>query len=443
MLRPALLLALPVSFFLGLPAASAAVDFAREVQPILAENCLHCHGPDAKDRKGGLRLDTREGALHGGKSGVPALVEKNPAESELLARILSTDEEEMMPPPKEKKTLTAAQKETLRRWIAEGAPYAQHWAFVPPVKAPVPGSSSQRSALNSQLPANPLDAFVAAKLPAAGLSPSPAADPATLARRLHLDLTGLPPTPAEVAAFTTAVTTQGLATAVDALVTQLLASERYGEKWARVWLDAARYADSNGYEKDLPREQWAWRDWVIAALNKDQPYDQFLIEQIAGDLLPAATQDQIVATGFLRNGMINEEGAIIPEQFRIEGVFDRMDCIGKATLGLTLQCAQCHTHKFDPLTHDDYFGLFAFLNNTYEAQSWVYTPEQQEQLAKLKSDLAAVDDRLKKAHPQWSEKLSAWEEKLRTTLAATSWTPVVATEMASTSGLNHPVQLPD
>jgi hypothetical protein len=306
MFRPPHLLARSFSCTVAVSPAHAAVDFAREVQPILAENCFHCHGPDAADRKGRLRLDTREGALHGGKSGVAALVEKNPADSELLARILSTDEEEMMPPPKEKKTLTAAQKETLRRWIAEGAPYATHWAFVPPTKSPIPGSNSQPSALNSQLPPNPIDSFLAAKLPAAGLKPSPAADPATLARRLHLDLTGLPPAPAAVDAFTSAVAAQGLTPALNALVTQLMADERYGEKWARVWLDAARYADSNGYEKDLPRDQWAWRDWVIAALNKDQPYDQFLIEQIAGDLLPNPTQDQIVATGFLRNGMVNE-----------------------------------------------------------------------------------------------------------------------------------------
>jgi mono/diheme cytochrome c family protein/uncharacterized coiled-coil protein SlyX len=446
MYRLAHLLALSVSLFTVAAASAAptgtAVDFAREVQPILAENCLHCHGPDAADRKAGLRLDTRDGALQGGKSGVATIIERNPADSELIARILSTDEEDMMPPPKEKKTLTAAQIDTLRRWIAEGAPYASHWAFTAPVQAPLPRSTAQPSAPRAQLPAHPVDAFITAKLPAAGLAASAPADPATLCRRLFLDLTGLPPSPADVDAFVAAAA-QGLAPAVEALVTQLLAGARYGEKWARVWLDAARYADSNGYEKDLPREQWAWRDWVIHALNRDQPYDQFLIEQIAGDLLPQPTQDQIVATGFLRNGMINEEGAIIPEQFRIEGVVDRLDCLGKATLGLTLQCAQCHTHKFDPITHDDYFGIFAFLNNTYEAQSWVYTAEQQQQIAKLKNDLRAVDDRLKKAEPQWSEKFAAWEKQLRTDHAATSWTPLVAAEMGSTSGLNHPVQLAD
>ena len=442
--RLAHLLALSVSLFTVAAASAAptgtAIDFAREVQPILAENCLHCHGPDAQDRKAGLRLDTRDGALQGGKSGVATIVEHKPADSELIARVLSSDEEDMMPPPKEKKTLTAAQIDTLRRWIAEGAPYTSHWAFTAPVQAPLPLSPPLSAA--RPLPPHPVDAFIAAKLPAAGLAASAPADPATLCRRLFLDLTGLPPSPADVDAFVAAAA-QGLAPAVDALVTRLLAGERYGEKWARVWLDAARYADSNGFEKDLPREQWAWRDWVIHALNRDQPYDQFLIEQIAGDLLPQPTQDQIVATGFLRNGMINEEGAIIPEQFRIEGVVDRLDCLGKATLGLTLQCAQCHTHKFDPITHDDYFGIFAFLNNTYEAQSWVYTAEQQQQIAQLKNNLRAVDDRLKKAEPQWSEKFAAWENQLRTDRAATLWTPLVAAEMGSTSGLNHPVQLAD
>jgi mono/diheme cytochrome c family protein/uncharacterized coiled-coil protein SlyX len=446
MYRLAHLLALSVSLFTVAAASAAptgnAIDFAREVQPILAENCLHCHGPDAQDRKAGLRLDTRDGALQSGKSGVATIVVHKPADSELIARILSTDEEDMMPPPKEKKTLTAAQIDTLRRWIAEGAPYTSHWAFTAPVQAPLPLSLSPPLSAARPLPPHPVDAFIAAKLPAAGLAASAPADPATLCRRLFLDLTGLPPSPADVDAFVAAAA-QGLAPAVEALITRLLAGERYGEKWARVWLDAARYADSNGYEKDLPREQWAWRDWVIHALNRDQPYDQFLIEQIAGDLLPQPTQDQIVATGFLRNGMINEEGAIIPEQFRIEGVVDRLDCLGKATLGLTLQCAQCHTHKFDPITHDDYFGIFAFLNNTYEAQSWVYTAEQQQQIAKLKNDLRAVDDRLKKAEPQWSEKFAAWENQLRTDRAATLWTPLVAAEMGSTSGLNHPVQLAD
>ena len=435
MFRSPLSLVSSVALLFGLPSATAsasaaAVDYAREIQPILSENCFHCHGPDQKDRKSGLRLDTREGALKGGRSDVPALVPGKPDDSELMARIHSADEEEMMPPPKENKKLTSAQKETLRRWIADGAPYAPHWAFAAPVKAPLPGDAK----------ANPVDAFIAPKLSAAGLKPAPAADPATLCRRLFLDLTGLPPSPAEVDRFVAAAK-RGLASAVDALVDQLMSCERYGEKWARAWLDAARYADSNGFEKDLPREQWAWRDWVINALNRDQPYDQFLIEQIAGDLLPNRTQEQLIATGFLRNGMINEEGAIIPEQFRIEGMVDRLDCIGKATLGLTLQCAQCHTHKFDPITHDEYFGVFAFLNNTYEAVSWVHTTEQQKEIEKIAKALHAADDRLKKAQPEWSGKIAAWEAGWRSRQIA--WTPLVATELGSTIGLNHPVQLPD
>lgn len=416
---------------LALPwAGGATVDFSRDIRPILAEHCFHCHGPDAKDRKAGLQLDVRDPALKGGKSELPAIVPGKPDASEIIQRIISTDEEEVMPPPKEKKPLSPAQKDALRRWIAEGADYAPHWAFAAPAKAPVPGPAGT----------HPIDGLVGARLKTAGLKPASAAEPHVLCRRLYLDLIGLPPTPAEVAEFGAAAA-QGLPAAVDALARRLMADERFGERWARVWLDAARYADSNGFEKDLPREQWTWRNWVIDAFNRDKPYDEFLIEQIAGDLLPHATQDQVVATGFLRNGMVNEEGAIVPEQFRIEGLVDRMDCLGKATLGLTLQCAQCHTHKFDPITQDEYFGTFAFLNNTYEAQSWVYTPEQQELIATIKADLAAVDERTRKTVPQWQEKLAAWTEELERQRIA--WTPLVPTELASTSGLNHPERLPD
>ena len=410
--------------------ASAAVDYAREVQPILAENCFHCHGPDDQDRKAALRLDLREPALKGGKSELASIVPGQPDKSELILRLISTDEEEVMPPPAEKKTLTAAQKNTLRRWIAEGAEYAPHWAFTKPVQV----------ALAAPKGTHPIDALVGVKLKAAKLSPSPAAEPAVLCRRIYLDLIGLPPTPVEVTAFETAAKA-GLPSAVEALAQKLLADERFGERWARVWLDAARYADSNGFEKDLPREQWAWRDWVIKAFNRDQPYDDFIIEQVAGDLIPGATQDQVVATGFLRNGMVNEEGAIVPEQFRIEGLFDRMDCLGKAVLGLTLQCAQCHTHKFDPITHDEFYGTFAFLDNAHEAQAWVYTPAQQSEIAQIVAELAGVDDRTKKAVPQWSEKLNAWADALRAQRIA--WTPVVPTELGSTSGLNHPARQPD
>ena len=248
-------------------AQGAGVDFAREVRPILAEHCFKCHGPDATDRKSELRLDQRDSALEGGKSNLPAIVPGRPDDSELLLRIMATDPDEVMPPPDANKPLSAGQKETLRRWVASGAEYAPHWAFVAPVKVALPGPSG----------GNPIDAFVAAKLASKSVAASAPADAPALCRRLYLDLTGLPPSPQEVAAFATAAQA-GLAQAAAGTVDRLLASEAYGERWARIWLDVARYADSNGFEKDLPRAEWAWRDWVIDALNRDQPYDQFLIE---------------------------------------------------------------------------------------------------------------------------------------------------------------------
>jgi hypothetical protein len=406
-------------------ALAAAADFRREVLPILSEHCFHCHGPDAESRKGGLRLDVREHALRGGKSGEPAIVPGKPDTSELLLRVASPHDDERMPPAEaQKPALPAADIAKLRAWIAGGAEYQEHWAFIAPQKPALPPGAKA---------ANPIDAFVAARLARDGLKPAPAADPATLARRLYLDVIGLPPSPAEVEAYQR--------DGFEATLEKLLQRVTYGEKWARHWLDAARYADSNGYEKDLPREQWAWRDWVIGAFNRDLPYDRFLIEQVAGDLLPNATQDQIVATGFLRNSMINEEGAIVPEQFRKEEIIDRMDCIGKATLGLTLQCAQCHTHKFDPISHDEYFGLFAFLNNTYEAQSWVYTPDQQQTIAQLERVIATLEDQLRSERPQWRDEMAAWEKSVRA--KAIPWTTLTATELGSSSGLNHPTQEAD
>ncbi|MFM8702538.1 MAG: DUF1549 domain-containing protein, partial [Planctomycetia bacterium] len=374
-------------------ASSGGPDFQRDVQPILAEHCAHCHGIDESTRQGGLRLDIRQHALEGGESGQPAIVPGEPDGSELVSRIRSTDPDTIMPPPHEKKPLSAAQIATLESWIAAGATYDPHWAFVPPQKAVVPAVPTIPGATN------PIDAFVAARLAAKRIEPAPPADSATLCRRLYLDLVGLPPSPDDLAAFER----DGYGQTVE----KLLASPRYGEKWARHWLDLARYADSNGYEKDMPRDMWAWRDWVIAAFNRDLPFDQFVIEQIAGDLLPNATQDQIVATGFLRNSMLNEEGAIIPEEFRMIEMFDRIDCVGKSVLGLTTQCAQCHTHKFDPLSHDEYYGMFAFLNDTYEARSYVYTPEQLKDLAAMRAEIAAAEEELRRSQPQWQTEMEA------------------------------------
>jgi hypothetical protein len=405
-------------------AAPEPVDFTKHIQPILAEHCAHCHGIDESTRQGGLRVDIRQNALEGGDSGEPAIVPGKPEESEMVARIRATDPDVIMPPPHEKKPLSAEQKALLEAWITDGAGYHPHWSFVPPQKAVVPAVAGA---------ANPIDAFVGERLAAKQIGPAPPADPATLCRRLYLDLVGLPPSPDELAAFER----EGYEKTVE----KLLASPRYGEKWARHWLDLARYSDSNGYEKDLPREMWAWRDWVINAVNQDLPYDQFVIEQIAGDLLPNATQDQIVATGFLRNSMLNEEGAIIPEEFRMAEMFDRVDCVGKAVLGLTTQCAQCHTHKFDPITHDEYFGLFAFLNDTYEARSYVYTPEQLQALAAIRADVAAAEEEIRRMRPQWQEEIEAWAADTVAKLPA--WTPVTMEEMHSSALLTHPTQRAD
>jgi hypothetical protein len=403
---------------------AAAPDFQKDIQPILAEHCAHCHGIDEETRQGGLRLDIRQNALEGGDSGVPAIIPGKPAESEMVARIHATDPDVIMPPPHEKKPLSAAQKNLLEAWIADGAGYDPHWAFVPPEKAVVPAVAGA---------SNPIDAFVRGHLAQKGIEPAPPADAATLCRRLYLDLVGLPPTPDDLAAFER--------DGYEKTVEKLLASPRYGEKWARHWLDLARYSDSNGYEKDLPRDMWAWRDWVIDAFNRDMPYDQFVIEQIAGDLMPGATQDQIVATAFLRHSMLNEEGAIIPEEFRMVEMFDRIDCVGKAVLGLTTQCAQCHTHKFDPLTHDEYFGLFAFLNDTYEARSPVYTPEQLKQLADIRAEVRAAEAEMQSQRPGWQSEMEAW-------LAAAvgnqpAWSPIEMEEMYSSGLLTHPAQRRD
>lgn len=405
------------------PLHAEELNFQRDVQPILAEHCWHCHGVDAHDRKGGLRLDLREDAIKGGESEIAAIVPGKPADSELIKRIHSTDADLVMPPPNQNKPLSDAQKRILDQWITSGAPYEAHWAFVAPKKAPLPDVKA----------ASPVDAFVIDRLKKEHLSLSPAATNATQCRRLYLDLIGLPPTPEELALFER----EGY----DATVDRLLASERFGEKWARHWMDLARYSDTNGYEKDMQREQWSWRDWVIDAINRDVPYDTFLVEQIAGDLLPNATQQQIIATGFLRNSMINEEGAIVAEQFRMVEMFDRVDCVGKAVMGISTQCAQCHSHKFDPITHDEYYGLFAFLNNSYEAQSWVYSNDQLKQREELLGKIKAAEERVRAERPQWQNEVDVWSAEVVS--KKIEWQPLDATELGSISGLNHPVQLAD
>jgi hypothetical protein len=343
-------------------AAAQDVQFNRDIRPLLSDRCFYCHGPDEKNRQAGLRLDTFEGATKD-RGGYRAITPGRPDESELLRRVTSHEAGEMMPPPSAKKpAVTPQEAELLRRWIAQGAKYEGHWAFQPLARVQPPALR------NAKWIRNDIDRFILARLEQAGIQPSPQADARTLIRRLSLDLTGLLPQPAEVEAFIKAFGKNQDA-AYHALVERLLASPHYGERWGRHWLDQARYADSNGYTIDGERVMWPYRDWVIQALNEDKPFDQFTIEQLAGDLLPNPTKAQLVATGFHRNTVINEEGGVDPEQARVEQVMDRVSTTGAVWLGLTIGCAQCHTHKFDPITHREYYRMFAFFNSTMDVNN--------------------------------------------------------------------------
>jgi Protein of unknown function (DUF1553)/Protein of unknown function (DUF1549)/Planctomycete cytochrome C len=341
---------------LGTAALAAAdsrpVDFNRDIRPILAANCFVCHGFDESTRKANLRLDRAESA-YAEIDGITPIVPGNLDASEVWYRITSADPDELMPPPASHRTLTDEEKKLIRRWIEEGAAYADHWAFVPPKKVDVPGGAS------------PIDAFVRERLAAEGLTPSPPADPATLIRRLSLDLTGLPPSAEEVAAFVSDAA-RPESGAYEQLVDRLLASPHFGERAALPWLDAARYADTNGFSIDGGRHSWLWRDWVIHSFNTNKPFDRFLVEQIAGDLVPDRTDETLVATGFQRNSMITHEGGTIEEENLVNYGVDRVRTFGEAVLGLTLGCAQCHDHKFDPVSQRDYYRVFDFFNQTTE-----------------------------------------------------------------------------
>ncbi|HEX3656451.1 MAG TPA: DUF1553 domain-containing protein [Pirellulales bacterium] len=349
----------PLAWILAcLPAAAAPskLDFDRDIHPILSDKCFKCHGPDAHERQAGLRLDLRDAALRPAESGQPAIVPGNASASVLVERVLSTDADQQMPPPDSNKKLTDAQKQLLKAWVEQGAPYAKHWSLVPPKRPALPEVAHQKWS------AGPIDRFILARLESAGLAPSPEADRPTLLRRLSLDLTGLPPTPAEVDAFVADQRPDAYARQVD----RLLASPHYGERMALEWLDAARYADTHGYHIDSHRDMWPWRDWVIEAFNRNQPFDQFTVEQLAGDLLPGATLSQQVASGFNRNHMINFEGGAIAEEYLAAYIVDRVNTTGTVWLGMTVGCAQCHDHKFDPITQRDYYRLYAFFHNVPE-----------------------------------------------------------------------------
>lgn len=371
-------------------APAAKVDFSSEVHPILASHCLKCHGQDESARKAKLRLDLRENATTNAPvSGDIPIVPGKPDESEVISRIFTTNEDDQMPPPAAKNPLTQAEKDILRQWIAEGAVYKPHWAFIAPKQSPLP------KVQDSQWPRNPIDYFVLARLEQEGLQPSPQADKYTLVRRVFLGLTGLPPTPEQAEAFINDPSPD----AYEHLVDRLLASPHYGERWARRWLDLARYADTNGYEKDRPRSIWPWRDWVINALNDDMPFDEFTIEQLAGDLLPHPTPAQIIATGFNRNSLLNEEGGIDPLEYRYYAMVDRVHVTSTTWLGLTMACAQCHTHKYDPIQHVEYYRFMACLNNAIEPTYSIFDTNIAAKRQKIQKQIDALEAALPKKFP--------------------------------------------
>jgi hypothetical protein len=334
-------------------AAEPAVRFNRDVRPIMSDTCFTCHGPAVQ--KAGLRLDRRDDALKPLKSKVTPIVPGQPDQSEIIRRILTgDDDEDLMPPAKSHKTLTAAQKETLKRWVAEGAVYEQHWSFQPIIAPPIPPIANRKLQV-----ANPIDAFILARLAEHNLTPSPEADRPTLIRRAAFALTGLPPTPAEVDAFVA----DAAPGSYDRVVDRYLASPRFGEEMARHWLDVARYGDTHGLHLDNERQMWAYRDWVVAAVNANKPFDQFVIEQLAGDLLPSAKPQQLTATGFIRCGVTTGEGGSITDENLYRYAVERTNTVAEAFLGLSAGCAQCHDHKFDPITAKDYYSLYAFFNS--------------------------------------------------------------------------------
>ena len=346
-------------------AAQENVSFARDVLPVLSDRCFHCHGPDENKRKAKLRLDVEAEAKRD-RDGTHAIAPGKPEQSEVWLRIISQDEDELMPPPdSHRKALTSDEREVVRRWIKAGAPWGRHWSFEPPVKSPLPGKHQ-----------HPVDAFVRDKLASEGMRPSEPGSPHTLIRRIHFDLLGLPPAPETVARWEPRFTPPRFASSsrkaehqrqvVSDLVAELLQSPHFGERMAMWWLDAARYADTDGFQQDAQRSNWPWRDWVVQAFNANMPFDQFTIEQFAGDLLPDATPEQRLATCFHRNHMTNGEGGRDPEESRVDYVIDRVNTMGTTWLGLTLGCAQCHSHKFDPVSQTDYYSLSAFFNSIDE-----------------------------------------------------------------------------
>ncbi len=421
-------------------APTKKIDFNRDVRPILSDTCFKCHGPDEQQRQANLRLDDTEG-LFTDRGGYRIIVPGKSAQSKLYQKISSTDDSMRMPPTYSGRTLTPQQIELIKEWIDQGAKWEMLWSFVAPKRPPVPEVKEK------DWPRNPIDNFVLAKLESAGLNHSPEADKATLLRRVYFDLTGLPPTPAEIDAFVADKSPDAYEKRVD----QLLASPHYGEAMTMPWLDVARYADTHGYHIDSARDMWAWRDWVIKAFNDNMPYDQFIVQQVAGDLLPNATTDDQIASGFNRNHMITLEGGAIPAEYHVEYVVDRVSTTSTAFLGLTMGCARCHDHKYDPITQKDFYGFFAFFNTVPEKgldgftgnavpvlpmPSHDQSQEQAELTSKIATTLAALPE--KDIIAQRNE----WQKTAISTLpeppqnGLTAYYPLDA-DLADASGSHH------
>jgi hypothetical protein len=426
----------------GTVAAEPALDFNRDIRPILSDRCFACHGPDAEDRQAGLRLDLREAATAGLESGATAVVPGDATASELVARITSTDPDAVMPPPHVGKPITPGEAEILKRWIAAGAEYRGHWAFERVERPALPAVRDPAWAKT------PIDRFILARLEAEGLSPNAEADRVTLARRAALDLTGLPPAPEAVDTFLADTAPDAYEKYIDGL----LASPHYGERMAIEWLDAARYADSHGYQTDSSRSNWPWRDWLIKAANDNLPFDEFTLHQLAGDMLDEPTRDQIVATGFNRNHRLNGEGGIIAEEWRIETVIDRVETTGQTWLGLSVGCARCHDHKYDPLSQREFYSLFALFNNVPETGTnqgvahrgggnvepvhELPSPEQEQELARLSRVVADAEAAVAAEVAAIDPLVAKWEESLGGMIAAAAkaWEPFEPLEFTSAGG---------
>lgn len=417
------------AFLLLLSPAVAKVSFNEDIRPLLSNRCYRCHGPDEEDRKGKLRLDTREGALKE-KNGFAAIVPGDIEDSELIYRIITDDEDEMMPPPGKGDRFSQEEIELFKQWVKEGANYEVHWSYTRPVRPELPEISG-----SSWKTGNAIDSFVLDRLRQEGLSPREEADKHTLIRRVSLDLTGLPPTIEEVDAFLADESDD----AYPKLVDRLLAKPAFGEHWARMWLDLARYADSAGYADDPGRTIWAYRDWVIRALNANMPFDQFTLEQIAGDLLPNPTEDQLIATAFHRNTKTNNEGGTSDEEFRNAAVVDRVNTTMATWMGTTAACAQCHTHKYDPITHAEYFQLFAIFNQSKDSDRKDEAPiiqvmgkEREEQARELSEQMEALEQSVPAPQKPNQADLVKWEAELKAN--ARKWKVLQPSKMTASSG---------